>query len=95
MKAKEIKLSGKHGNTIIVRFKDNADKETEEKVMQSLVETYETRIEGKILTTSQNWQGNTLCAKIQLKWFELAISSKYGREKTVRGALNEKSMLFI
>ena len=54
MKAKEIKLSGKHGNTIIVRFKDNADRETEEKVMQSLIETYETRIEGKFLTTSQN-----------------------------------------
>ena len=54
MKAKELKLSGKHGNTIIVRFKDNANRETEEKVMQSLIETYETRIEGKILTTSQN-----------------------------------------
>lgn len=54
MNAKEIQLSGKHGNTIVVRFKDNADRETEEKVMQSLIETYETRIEEKILTTSQN-----------------------------------------
>ena len=34
MKAKELKLSGKYGNIIIVRFKDNADKETEEKVMK-------------------------------------------------------------
>lgn len=54
MNAKEVKLRGKQGNTIIVRFKDTADRETEEKVMQSLIETYETRIEGIFLTTSQN-----------------------------------------
>ena len=54
MKSKEMRLCGKYGNTIIVRFNDNNDRETEEKVMQSLVETYEKRIEERILTTSQN-----------------------------------------
>ena len=38
----------------IVRFKDNDDRVIEEKVMQSLIETYENRIKEKYLTTSQN-----------------------------------------
>lgn len=54
MSSKEMLLYGKHGNTIIVRFKDNNDQATEETVMQCLVETYEKRIAEKILTTSQN-----------------------------------------
>lgn len=54
MKSKEMRLYGKYGNTIIVRFNDNVNRETEEKVMQSLVEIYEKRIAEKFLTTSQN-----------------------------------------
>ena len=45
MKANEVKVTGKNGNTIIIRFKDKDDHETEKKVMSGLVEIYEKRID--------------------------------------------------
>lgn len=47
MKANEIKVTGKNGNIIIIRFKDKDDHETEKKVMSGLVEIYENRIDAK------------------------------------------------
>ena len=47
MKTNEIKVIGKNGNTIIIRFKDENDHETEKKVMSGLVEIYENRIDAK------------------------------------------------
>lgn len=47
MKANEIKVTGKNGNIIIIRFKDKDDREIEKKVMSGLVEIYESRIEAK------------------------------------------------
>ena len=48
-KANEIKVTGKNGNTIIIRFKDKDDHETEKKIMSGLVEIYESRIDAKKL----------------------------------------------
>lgn len=45
MKANEIKVTGKNGNVIIIKFKDKDDHETEKKVMNGLVEIYEKRID--------------------------------------------------
>ena len=49
MKTNEVKVTGKNGNTIIIRFKDKDDHETEKKVMSGLVEIYENRIDAKKL----------------------------------------------
>lgn len=45
MKTNEVKVTGKNGNVIIIRFKDENDHETEKKVMSGLVEIYEKRID--------------------------------------------------
>ena len=45
MKTNEVKVTGKNGNIIIIRFKDENDHETERKVMSGLVEIYEKRID--------------------------------------------------
>lgn len=43
-KQQEIKITGEHGNNIILKFKPQKDSETEEKIMRSLIEIYEYRI---------------------------------------------------
>ena len=45
MKTNEVKISGKRGNVIIIRFKAKDNYEAENMVMSSLVEIYEKRME--------------------------------------------------
>lgn len=44
METNEVKISGKHGNVIIIRFKATDNYEAENMVMSSLVEIYENRM---------------------------------------------------
>lgn len=45
METNEVKISGKHGNVIIIKFKVKDNYEAENMVMSSLVEIYENRME--------------------------------------------------
>lgn len=44
MRTNEVKISGKHGNVITIRFKATDNYEAENMVMSSLVEIYENRM---------------------------------------------------